>query len=106
MIARWRKRSSCSVVFSSNGIRAVGGDNKLGEVLGGDLAEMIKGKSGKSRAAEDSHPDFASLEEIVADRLLAAMNEYRDVPENDKNAAVHEVTLTIEAARLHESGAL
>lgn len=77
------------------------GDNKLGEVLSGDLTEMIKGKVQGRIEQRKILTRFASLEEIVADRLLSALaGEYRSVPENDKNAAVYEVALTIEAASL------
>jgi hypothetical protein len=77
------------------------GGNPLGEELAGDLTDLIKGRVSGAIDQRKVRRQFEQMEELIADQVLAMMSEeFRDLDEGERYAAVAAVTETIGRARL------
>ena len=90
----------CGVVVKT-AFRLWIGDNALADDLAADLTDMIKGRVGNVLDQRKIRSHFARTEEMVADQLLATLGqEYRDLDEGERNAAIIAVTITFQRAQL------
>lgn len=69
--------------------------------LTGDLTDMIKNRVSGILEQRKIRSRFARIEEIVADQILDTLeNEFRDLDEGERNAAIIAVTGTLNQAKL------
>jgi hypothetical protein len=77
------------------------GDNPLAGNVSDELTDLIAGRVSDARDRQKVANRFASIAEIVGDRIAATMrDEFRDVDEGEQNAAVLAVTETLRRADL------
>ena len=76
-------------------------DNSAAEQTGLTLTDLISTKLTDMREQRKVKRLFENLEEKVADQVLKSMeHEYRDVPSNEKEAAIYAATLAFNDTRL------
>jgi hypothetical protein len=76
-------------------------NDPLADALTGDLTDMIKSRVSGVLDQRKLRSRFTQMEEIVADQLLAMLkNEFRDLDEGERNAAIIAVTDTFNRAQL------
>ena len=76
-------------------------DNAAAQEAACSLSDLIEGRISDTRQRREVRRLFEKLEERVADQVLTFLEcEYRDVPTNEREAAIHAVTLTLDNARL------
>jgi hypothetical protein len=77
------------------------GDNTLADNVSDELTDLIAGKVSDARDRHKVANRFANIAEIVGDRIADTMREeFRGLPEGEKNAAVIAVTETLARADL------
>jgi NACHT domain len=76
-------------------------NDPFADVLVGDLTDMINSRVNGALERRKVRGRFARMEEIVADQLLMFLNnEFRNLDEGEKNAAIIAVTDTLSRAEL------
>ena len=76
-------------------------NDPFGDILTGDLTDMIKARVSGTLEQRKIRSRFAHMEEIVADQILAMLKtEFRNLDEGEINAAIIAVTDTFDQARL------
>jgi hypothetical protein len=79
------------------------GDNALADNVSDELTDLIAGKVSDARDRQKVANRFASIAEIVGDRIAETMREeFRSLDEGEKNAAVIAVTETLGRANLSD----
>lgn len=85
-------------------VRLWAGGGPFGDELAGDLTDLIKGRVSGALDQRKVRRQFDQMEEIVADQVLAVMGEeFRDLDEGERYAAIAAVTETISRARLTDT---
>jgi hypothetical protein len=76
-------------------------NDPFADVLTGELTDMINSRVSGLLEQRKVRSRFARMEEIVADQLLTLLNnEFRNLDEGEKNAAIIAVTDTLNKAQL------
>lgn len=90
----------CGAVVKS-AIKLWAGDNAFADNISADLTDLIRGQVSGALDQRKIRRQFENMEEIVARQILSTLdNEFRDLDEGERNAAIIAVSETISRAQL------